>query len=104
MNFDPPDHSSARLEDRDVENLVTILRRIGGDPRIQSSILACSLEAQKIFYQDNTSTIDLPAFGQALKSAKFGLVDAKRLASGVGPGNSPAILSAIASKWKGPTL
>jgi hypothetical protein len=86
VNFDPPDHSSVQLKDRDVESLVTILRRIGQDPRIQSSIIACSLAAQQIFYQEDTGTIDLPALGQAIKSLKFGLVDAKRLASGVGPG------------------
>jgi hypothetical protein len=86
VNFAPPDHSAVKLEDRDVENLVTILRRIGSDPRIQSSIIACSLETQKIFYREDANTIDMPALGQALKSLKFGLVDAKRLASGVGPG------------------
>ncbi len=86
VNFDPPDHSSVQLKDRDVENLVSILRRIGRDPRIQSSIFASSLTAHQNFYQEDTGTIDLPALGQALRSLKFGLVDAKRLALGVGPG------------------
>jgi hypothetical protein len=87
VNFDPQDPSSARLQDRDVESLVTILRRIGRDPRIQMSIIACSLDAQQIFYQEDASPIHLPALGQALQSVKFGMVDAKRLASGNSPGD-----------------
>jgi hypothetical protein len=87
VNFDPQVPSSARLEDRDVESLVTILRRIGRDPRVQTSIIACSLEAQQIFYQEDKSPIDLPALGEALKSVKFGMVDAKRLASSNRPGD-----------------
>ncbi len=87
VNFDPQDPSSTQLEDRDVESLVTILRRIGRDPRVQTSIIACSLETQQIFYQEDKSPIHLPALGEALKSVKFGMVDAKRLASGNSPGD-----------------
>jgi hypothetical protein len=88
VNFDPPDPSSARLDERDLEGLVGTLRRIARDPRIGTySIIACSLETQQVFYtEENTSRIDLPALGDALGSLKLGTVDAKRLASTNGPG------------------
>lgn len=87
VNFDPPDPSAIRLNERDIESLVTILRRIGGDPRIEmNSIIACSLETQQAFYrQEDPSRIFLPALGEALKSLKLGMVDAKRLTSTHGP-------------------
>jgi hypothetical protein len=87
VNFDPPDPSAATLGNRDLEGLVGILRRIGRDPRIGTySIIACSFETkQVVFQQENASSIDLKALGEALASLKLGIVDAKRLASPKGP-------------------
>ena len=49
-------------------------------------MIACSLETQQVVYQgENISTVDLPALGEALRSLKFGIVDAKHLASNNGP-------------------
>ncbi len=88
VSFDPPNPSSARLDDRDIESLVAMLRQIGRDPRIETySIVACSLEAQQILYrQENTTRIDLRALGEALPTLKLGMIDAKQLASGNAPG------------------
>jgi hypothetical protein len=88
VSFDPPEPSSAMLNDRDIVSLVAALRHIGRDPRVEtSSIVACSLEAQQIIYQqDTTSRMHLQALGEALESLKLGMVDAKRLASSDGPG------------------
>jgi len=87
VNFDPPDSSAARLDEQDLESLVAILCRIGGDPRIKTrSILAFSLQAQRvIYYQEDASSIHLAALGEALKPLKFGVVDAKQLSSTNGP-------------------
>ena len=81
VNFDPADPSSARLDERDIETLMATLRRIRRDPRIETySFIACSLEIQQVVYQqEDISTIHLPALGEALRSLKFGIVDAKRL-------------------------
>ena len=88
VSFDPPDPSSALLDERDVASLVAALRHIRRDPRIEtSSIIACSLEAQQIlFQQDDSSRMDMQALGEALEGLKLGVVDAKRLAASDGPG------------------
>jgi hypothetical protein len=93
-SFDPPDPSSAMLKDQDVVSQIAALRHIGRDPRIEvSSIIACSLEAQQIiFQQEDPNRINLQALGQALESLKFGMVDAKRLGSDQGPGQFAADL------------
>jgi hypothetical protein len=87
MNFDPPDSSGARLDEHDLESLVAILCRIVGDPRIEThSILAFSLQTQQVIYhQEDASSIHLAALGEAVKSLKFGVVDAKQLTSANGP-------------------
>ena len=87
VNFDPPDSSAARLDERDLVTLMATLRRIRRDPRIETySFIACSFEIQQVVYQqEDISTIHLPALGEALRSLKFGVVDAKRLTSNIGP-------------------
>jgi hypothetical protein len=87
VNFDPTDPSRARLDERDLETLMATLRRIRRDPRIETySFIACSLEIQQVVYQqEDMSTLDIPALGEALMSLKFGIVDAKRLTSNNGP-------------------
>jgi len=86
VNFDPPDPSATGLDERDLEILMATLRRIRRDPRIETySMIACSLDMQQVVYrQEDISAIDLPALGEALKTFKFGIVDAKRLASNKG--------------------
>jgi len=83
VTFDPSDPSGARLDDRDLESLVPILRRIGCDPRIETySIIACSLASQQVIYREkNPGVIHFSALREALRSLKLGIVDAKRLAS-----------------------
>jgi len=87
VTFDPPTPAGARLNDRDLESLMAILRRIARDPRIElHSIIVCSLDVQQVVYQqENTSGIPLPALGEALKSLKLGIVNAKQLAFSHGP-------------------
>ena len=88
VSFDPPHPSSVRLDDRDIESLVAILRRTESDPRLETgSIIVCSLEAQQILYQQKgESRLSIPALGEALKSLKLGQIDAKRLSSSNNPG------------------
>jgi hypothetical protein len=87
VNFDPPSPSGARLDDRDLESLVAILRRIARDPQIEvQSIIVCSLDVQQVVYQqENIKGVHLQALGEALKSLKLGVVDAKWLALTHGP-------------------
>jgi hypothetical protein len=87
VNLDPPFPSGSRLDDRDLESLVAILRRIARDPQIEvHSIVVCSLDVQQVVYQqENVRAIHLQALGEALKSLKLGIVDAKRLAATHGP-------------------
>jgi hypothetical protein len=83
VNFDPPDQSSAQVSDRDIEGLIAILRRIGADPRIETySMIAFSLQTQRVIYhQEHDSRMHVAALGEALKSLKFGVIDAKSLSS-----------------------
>jgi hypothetical protein len=41
ISFDPPHPSSVRLDDRDIESLVAILRRTESDPRLRRARLSC---------------------------------------------------------------
>jgi len=86
-NFAPQLQSSAVLTEEDVEGLIEMLRRINRDPHIgEYSIVACSLQAQKVFHrQINASSLDFPAMGEALQSLNLGVVDAKTLAVKNGP-------------------
>lgn len=87
VNVDPPDSSAAAIDNADLSDLMAILRRIGRDPRIRPfSIFVVSMETQHVIYrQENESTLDLPALGEALGLLKLGIVDAKRLVSTPGP-------------------
>ncbi len=94
VNFDPPNSSAGLIDDQGLDRLLAILRRIGRDPRVEPySITICSLETQKVVYQqENKGGIDLPALEVALASARLGTVDAKRLASNNGPAQFAADL------------
>lgn len=94
VSFDPPNPSSVRLDDRDLESLVTILRRTESDPRVETcSIIVCSLASQQILYQQKgAGRLYIPALGEALKSLKLGVIDAKRPAASNNPGQFAADL------------
>ena len=87
VNFDPSDRSASLIDDQGLDELLSILRRMGRDSRIElHSIIICSLETQQIVYQqENKGGIDLPSLGEALGSVKLGTVDAKRLVATNGP-------------------
>lgn len=82
VNFAPQSSDAATLGHEDLQGLAAILRKIGGEPNIGSfSIVACSLRAQNVIYrQQDSSRIDLPALGQALRPLNLASVDAKQLA------------------------
>jgi hypothetical protein len=95
VNFDPSDPFAAVIDEPDVYGLLAILRRMGRDLRIElHSIIICSFEAQQVVYRQGNEggVIDLPALGEALRSAKLGTVDAKRLVSTSGPSQFAADL------------
>jgi hypothetical protein len=51
-----------------------------------SSLVIFSSAAEQIVYQqEDLEQLDLPAFGEALKSLKLGIVDARRISSRVSP-------------------
>jgi hypothetical protein len=87
-NFAPAVPAGASIDEEEIASLAAILRRIGSDPRVGSySFTACSLETQQvIFHQEDTKNVDIPALGDALRSVKFGVVDAKLLAQANTPG------------------
>jgi hypothetical protein len=81
VNFAPQDSSAAALQPLDLNALVSILRNIARDPRIgKFSIVAFNMQEQRVIYrQEDTSQIDFPALGEALKSLNLGTVDFKQL-------------------------
>ena len=81
MNFAPQDSGSATLRPLDTSALVSILRSISREPRINKfSIVAFNMQEQRVIYrQEEASQIDFPALGAALKSLNLGTVDLKRL-------------------------
>jgi hypothetical protein len=81
VNFAPQDAGSATLRPLDTNALLSILRSISREPRINKfSIVAFNIQEQRVIYrQDDTSQIDFPALGKALQSLNLGTVDLKRL-------------------------
>jgi hypothetical protein len=88
VNFVPRKESRTALDEKDLQGVVGILRRIARDPHIgEFSLVAGSFETQQILYrQENATRIDFPALGDALKSLRLGIVDAK----GLGMKNRPS--------------
>jgi hypothetical protein len=82
VNFAPQDSTSAALQTLDTNALVSILRSIAREPRIgRFSIVAFNMQEQRvIFRQQESSQIDFPALGDALKTLNPGTVDFKQLA------------------------
>jgi len=87
--------SRALIDDHGLYGLLAILRQMGRDLRIEPySIIICSFETQQVVYRQGNEGggIDLPALGEALRSAKLGTVDAKRLVSTRSPAQFAADL------------
>jgi len=82
MNFAPQDSTSAALQPHDTAALISILRSIAREPRINRfSVVAYNMQEQRVIYrQDDASQINFPALGDALKSLHLGTVNLKHLA------------------------
>lgn len=81
INFAPQNPNSATLQPLDTAALISILRSVSREPQIgKFSIVAFNLQEQRILYrQDNASSIDFPALGEALRSLNLGTIDLKML-------------------------
>ena len=81
INFAPQNAQAATLQPLDTAALVSILRTIAREPHIgRFSIVAFNLQEQRVLYrQENSSRIDFPALGEALRALNLGTVDLKRL-------------------------
>ena len=82
VNFAPQEATSAALPPVDARALLSMLRSISREPRIcKFTLVAYNMQQQKVIYrQDDTSQIDFPALGQAVKTLRLGTVDLKQLA------------------------
>lgn len=82
VNFAPQDKEAAVLKPIDTEALLSILKAIDHDSRIEHlSLVAFNLPEQRvIFRQDLSSHIDFEGLGKALQNVKPGIVDLSRLA------------------------
>ena len=81
VNFAPQSLTGTSLGPEDLNGLVAILRKIGHEPRIgRYSIVACSLQAQQVFYrQESAPRIDLPALGEALQAVNLATIHFQQL-------------------------
>jgi len=81
MNFAPQNSAAATLQPLDMNALLWILRSISREPRIGNfSIVAVNVQQQRIIYRkENSSQIDFPALGEALRSLDLGTVNVARL-------------------------
>jgi hypothetical protein len=81
VNFAPQNKDAAVLQPIDTAALVSILKAIDHDSRIERvSLIAFNLQEQRIlFRQDAAAHIDFPSLGKALHEVKPGVVDLGRL-------------------------
>lgn len=81
VNIAPQNPDSSVLQPLDVDALVSILRNIARDPRVERiSVVAFSLHERRVIYrQDAASGIDFPALGRAIESLNLGAIDLQRL-------------------------
>lgn len=82
VNFAPQSQHAATLQPIDTSALVSILRSISRDPRIEKfSIVAFNLQERRVLYRsEDVNRIDFPAIGEAVSTVKPGTVDLSRLA------------------------
>ncbi len=106
VNFAPQDSYSSTLQPFDTVALVSILRSIARDPRIDSfSVVAYNMQEQRVIYRQNEATqIDFPALGHALTSLNLGTVDLKHLSQKHGDSEflSKLITSEVKEDKQGP--
>ncbi len=81
VNFAPQNKDAAVLQPIDTAALISILRAIDHDSRIERvSLIAFNLQEQRVlFRQDAAAHIDFPGLGRALHEVKPGVVDLGRL-------------------------
>ena len=82
INFAPQQGYASSMQPVDTSALVSILRNISREPRIDKfSIVAFNMNEQRVVYrQDDSDHIDFPELGKALSSLKLGMIDYKKLA------------------------
>lgn len=82
VNFVPQYLHAAKPGQRDVRDMMAILRMISRDQRIGNiSVVACSVRTgQPIHRQHETPRVDMQALQEALEARNFNKVDAKQLA------------------------
>jgi hypothetical protein len=82
VNFAPQSKDSAVLQPSDTTALVSILKAIDRDSRVQHvSLVAFNLQEQRVLYRQNQAEhIDFVALGKAIQEVKPGVVDLNRLA------------------------
>lgn len=81
VNYAPQQGYASSMQPIDTSALVSILRNIAREPRINRfSLVAFNMNEQKVVYrQEDGEHIDFPALGRALASLRFGIVDYKKL-------------------------
>src|SRR5580658_1822567 len=82
VNFSPQSKESAKLQPTDTTALVSILKAIDRDSRVERvSLVAFNLQEQRVLYRQNQAEhIDFVALGKAIQDIKPGVVDLNRLA------------------------
>jgi hypothetical protein len=82
MNFAPQNALSPAMQPIDTSALVSILRSIFREPRIDKfSLVAFNMQEQRVVYrQENADKIDFPALGEAIGGLKLGTVKVSQLA------------------------
>jgi hypothetical protein len=82
VNFAPQSKESAKLQPTDTTALVSILKAIDRDSRVEHvSLVAFNLQEQRVLYRQNQADhIDFVALGKAIQDVKPGVVDLNRLA------------------------
>ena len=81
INFAPQNALSAAMQPLDTSALVSILRSISREPRIDKfSLVAFNMQEQRVVYrQENADKIDFPALGEAVGGMKLGTVKFSQL-------------------------
>jgi len=82
MNFAPQNALSSAMQPLDTSALISILRSISREPRIDKfSLVAFNMQEQRVVYrQENADKIDFPALGEAVGGMKLGTVKVSQLA------------------------
>ena len=82
VHFAPQEPAAAMLAPDDVNALLSILRSMARDPLVAKlSLVVFNMPEQRvIFRQDETSDLDFPALGKAVRTLNLGRVDARLLA------------------------